>query len=106
MIEYALLVYKWIFLREVNELPNIKSAKKRVLVTATKNTRNVSERSALKTSIKKAKVAVASNDTNSNEIVRTASVDLDKAASKGLIHKNTAARKKSRLAKSMNKANA
>ena len=85
-------------------MPNIKSAKKRVLVTEKKNAKNAAQKSALRTSIKKAKVAIAENNENAANAVKVASVDLDKAASKGLIHKKTADRKKSRLAKALNKA--
>ena len=87
-------------------MPNIKSAKKRVLVTEKKNARNSSEKSALRTSVKKAKVAIESGDSNAAEAVKTASINLDKAATKGLMHKNTVNRKKSRLAKALNKAEA
>ncbi len=80
-------------------MPNIKSAKKRVLVAEKKAANNASAMSALRTSIKKAKVSIATNDANMDKTVKTASVNLDKAAQKGLIHKNQAARKKSRLAK-------
>ena len=85
-------------------MPNIKSAKKRVLVTEKKNAKNAAQKSALRTSIKKAKVAIAENNENAANAVKVASVDLDKAASKGLIHKKTADRNKSRLAKALNKA--
>ena len=84
-------------------MPIIKSAKKRVLVTEKKNAMNSSKKSALRTSVKKARIAIENND-NAAEAVKVASVDLDKAASKGLIHKKTADRKKSRLAKALNKA--
>ncbi len=83
-------------------MPNIKSAKKRVLVSETRAKRNAAAKSALRTSVKKAKLAIASNDANQQATVNAASIKLDKAAAKGLIHKNTAARKKSRLAKAMN----
>ncbi len=85
-------------------MPNIKSAKKRVLITEKKNSKNASQKSALRTSIKKAKVAIEAKDEHAAAAVKTASIDLDKAASKGLIHKNNAARKKSRMAKALSKA--
>ncbi len=91
-------------IQEVNVLPNIKSAKKRVLITEKKNSKNASQKSALRTSIKKARIAVEAKDENAAAAVKTAAIDLDKAASKGLIHKNTAARKKARMAKALNKA--
>lgn len=85
-------------------MPNIKSVKKRVKISEKRNEQNVAQRSALRTSIKKAKAAIESNADNKAEAVKTASINIDKAASKGLIKKQTAARKKSRLAKAANKA--
>ena len=85
-------------------MPNIKSAKKRVKVTATKTERNKAMNSALKTEIKKANAAIASNADNKAEQVKVAITAIDKAASKGLLHKNNAARKKSALATKLNKA--
>ena len=87
-------------------MPNIKSAKKRVLITEKKSQANAAQKSALRTSIKKAKTAIANNDANTAAIVKEASVSIDKAVTKGHLHKNTAARKKSRLAKAMNRAQA
>lgn len=87
-------------------MPNIKSAKKRVIISEKKAARNTSAKSSLRTSVKKAKIAIASKDANSAVAVKAACVDLDKAVSKGLLHKNTAARKKSRITKAMNAANA
>ncbi len=85
-------------------MPNIKSAKKRVKVIATKTERNKAMSSALKTEIKKANAAIASNADNKAEQVKVAITAIDKAASKGLLHKNNAARKKSALATKLNKA--
>ena len=82
-------------------MPNIKSAKKRVRVIAVKTARNKANRSALKTEIKKANAAIASGE-NTAEAVRLAIKKIDQAAAKGLLHKNTAARKKSALAKKAN----
>lgn len=87
-------------------MPNIKSAKKRVLITEKKNHANAAQKSALRTSVKKARVAIASNDANAAAAVKEASISIDKAVTKGLLHKNNAARKKSRLAKAMNRAQA
>lgn len=84
-------------------MPNIKSVKKRVKTSEKKNVQNVAQRSALRTSIKKAKAAIDTNAADKAEAVKTASINIDKAASKGLIKKQTAARKKSRLAKAANK---
>ncbi|MBQ4156499.1 MAG: 30S ribosomal protein S20 [Clostridia bacterium] len=85
-------------------MPNIKSAKKRVKVIATKTERNKAMNSALKTEIKKANAAIASNADNKAEQVKIAITAIDKAQSKGLLHKNNAARKKSALATKLNKA--
>lgn len=85
-------------------MANIKSAKKRVLVTATKTERNKAIKSKVKTSIKKVEAAVAEgNKEAAQEALLNATVDIDKAATKGVYHKNNAARKVSRLAKAVNK---
>lgn len=86
-------------------MPNIKSAKKRVLTNTKKNEANVSAKSALRTSVKKARIAIDTNADNKAEAVKAAAIDLDKAAGKGLISKNAAARKKSRMAKAAAKEN-
>ena len=83
-------------------MPNIKSAKKRVKVTAKKAAINKANRSALKTSIKKANAALDTNADNRDEVVRGAIKKIDQAVAKGLLHKNTAARRKSALAKKAN----
>ena len=80
-------------------MPNIKSAIKRVKVAEKANIANSQARSAMRTTVKKAEQALATGAENAQELVVAASKALDKAASKGLIHKNAAARKKSRLAK-------
>ncbi len=85
-------------------MPNIKSAKKRVIVNKTKADRNKSRNSALKTAIKKAHIAAETNAADKNAIVNDAIKKVDQAATKGLIHKNNAARKKSALAKLLNEA--
>ncbi|MCD7774925.1 MAG: 30S ribosomal protein S20 [Clostridiales bacterium] len=87
-------------------MPNIKSAKKRVIVNKTKAQRNKSANTALKTAIKKANTAIATNAENKAEVVRAAEKKIDQAAAKGIIHKNNAARKKSALAVKLNKSNA
>lgn len=84
-------------------MPNIKSAIKRVKVNATKNQRNSEAKSAMRTVVKRAEANLANNDAST---VLEAARKLDKAVSKGLIHKNAAARKKSRLMKKANKLNA
>ena len=78
-------------------MPNIKSAKKRVRVSATKQARNKSANSALKTAIKKANAAIDANAENKDALVNDAIKKIDQAAAKGLLHKNNAARKKSAL---------
>ena len=88
----------------VKKMPNIKSAKKRVKVNATKAAQNRAANSALKTAIKKANVAIRTNEENKTEHVRAAVKKIDQAAAKNLIHKNWAARKKSSLAAKLNKA--
>ncbi len=88
----------------VTELPNIKSAKKRVLVNATKAANNKAANSALKTAVKKANAAIEANDADKAEVVKVAVKKLDQAAAKGLIHKNNAAHKKSQLVNKLNKS--
>lgn len=78
-------------------MPNIKSAKKRVLISKAKNEANKAAKSALRTSIRKARAEGADA-----EAIKAASIRVDKAAGKGLIHKNKAARLKSQLAKKAN----
>ena len=87
-------------------MPNIKSAKKRVRVNATKAARNKSANTALKTAIKKANIAVETNAADNAELVRLAEKKIDQAAVKGIIHKNNAARKKSALVTRYNKVKA
>lgn len=83
-------------------MPNIKSAKKRVKVIATKTARNKATKSALRTAVKKAYYAVDTNADNKTEAVRLAIKKIDQAAAEGILHKNTAARSKSSLAKRLN----
>ncbi len=82
-------------------MPIIKSSKKRVRVSEKKRAQNIAEKSALRTAIKRFETAVSENDPNSETYLKNATKALDKAASKGLIHKNSAARKKSRLTKKL-----
>ncbi|MCR4646368.1 MAG: 30S ribosomal protein S20 [Oscillospiraceae bacterium] len=83
-------------------MPNIKSAKKRVKVNKTKAEANKARKSNLKTMIKKAELAAATNAPNKEEAVRTAIKRVDQACAKNLLHKNNAARKKAHLAKLLN----
>ena len=85
-------------------LPNIKSAKKRVKVSVKKNLRNRMVKSALHTSLKKLEGAIAADPQNANVQMTATTSAIDKAAAKGVIHKNAANRKKARLAKQLNKA--
>ena len=79
-------------------MPNIKSAKKRVLVAEARNARNKANKSALKTAIKKFEAAaVEGNRTEAEGTYKVAVKAIDKAAAKGLLHKNNAAHKKSAL---------
>lgn len=84
-------------------MANIKSAKKRILVNKTKADRNKSIKSAVKTSIKKVEAAVTAKDKEAAAAaLQNAISTIDKAASKGVYHKNNAARKVSRLSKDVN----
>ena len=85
-------------------MPNIKSAKKRVLVSNVNNERNKMAKSALKTTLKKFEAAVAEGNKEQADSAYTAAVkSIDQAVKKGIIHKNNAARKKSSIALKMNK---
>lgn len=83
-------------------MANIKSSKKRVKVIAAKSERNKAINTALKTDIKKANIALDTNAENKAEAVRVALRAIDKATAKGILHQNTAARKKSSLARKLN----
>lgn len=85
-------------------MANHKQAKKRILINARKRLRNQAIRSAVKTAFKKARAAIEKEDTEAAQrLVYGAIRAIDKAACKGVVHKNTAARKKSRLMKHYNK---
>ena len=85
-------------------MANIKSAKKRILVTETKTARNKAIKSRVKTYVKKVETAVAENNKEAaSAALLEAITEINKAASKGVYHKNTAARKVSRLTKAVNK---
>lgn len=84
-------------------MANIKSAKKRILVTETRTARNKAIRSKVKTSIKKVEAAIAAGDKAAAQAALVAATsEIDKAETKGVYHKNTASRKVSRLAKAVN----
>lgn len=87
-------------------MANIKSAKKRVLVNQKKADRNKSIKSAVKTSIKKVEAAVVAKDKEEAVAALANAIStIDKAATKGVYHKNNAARKVSRLSKAVNTLN-
>ena len=84
-------------------MANIKSAKKRILVTETKAARNKAIRSKVKTCIKKVKAAIAAGDKAAAQASLLVAIsEIDKATSKGVYHKNTASRKVSRISKAVN----
>lgn len=84
-------------------MPNIKSAKKRVKTDAKKRIQNKEDISSMKTAIKKTKAeAKANNKEKAMDCLKDANKKIDKAAKLGLIHKNKAARNKSKLAKAVN----
>lgn len=85
-------------------MPNIRSAKKRVRVITKKTLYNKAVRSDLRTAVKKAELALADNSEGKAEAVKSAMIKLDRAVNKGVLHKNTAARKKSQLALKLNRA--
>ncbi|MBQ7821888.1 MAG: 30S ribosomal protein S20 [Clostridia bacterium] len=84
-------------------MPNIKSAKKRVIVTATKTMQNKMFKTSLKTSIKKYEAAIEAGDKAlAAETYKDAVKKIDRAVAKNIIHKNTAARRKSSFTKKLN----
>ena len=85
-------------------MPNIKSAKKRVQVSALQNARNKANKSALKTAVKKFEAAVASgNREQADSAYKVAVKTVDQGVKKGILHKNNAARKKSSMTLKLNK---
>ena len=85
-------------------MPNINSAIKRVKVSEAKNLRNRMVKSKVKTAIKKFETEIATAPANAAAQYSLTTSAIDKAAAKGILHKNTASRKKARLAKQMAKA--
>ena len=84
-------------------MPNIKSAKKRVIITEKKNLENRSAMSEVKTCLKKLNAAIDSGDkAAAEELFKAATKVLDSAVTKGIMHINTAANKKSGFAKRIN----
>lgn len=90
--------------QEVKELANIKSSIKRVNTARARTLENTMKKSALKTVIKKCREAIDKSSDTAADVLKKATKALDKAASKNLVHKNTAARRKSKLAKALNAA--
>lgn len=85
-------------------MANIKSAKKRVLVTEVRTERNKAIRSGVKTAVKKVYAAIDANDKEAAKAALLAATStIDKATSKGVYHKNYASRKISRLSIAVNK---
>lgn len=85
-------------------MPNIKSQKDRVIQAKKEALHNKAIKSNLKTVVKKADAAIASNAADKDAMVKAAVSAIDKAQSKGVLHKNTASRKISRMARRANKA--
>ena len=84
-------------------MANIKSASKRVLLTQKATAKNKAAKSLMKTNIKKFETAAAGSDqTSAEQAYKVAVKTVDRAATKGLIHKNKAARRKSALTKKLN----
>ncbi|NLY10639.1 MAG: 30S ribosomal protein S20 [Firmicutes bacterium] len=86
-------------------MANIKSAEKRVRTSERNRRRNVAQKSALKTAVKRFKDAIETGSENTSALYVNAIKNIDKAAAKGLIHKNAAARYKSRLTKKLASVN-
>ena len=85
-------------------MPNIKSAKKRVLIGKARNIRNNARKSDLKTAIKKFEAAAAEgNRTDANGAYKVAVKKVDQAVAKGVLHKNAAAHKKSAMTLKLNR---
>ena len=85
-------------------MPNIKSAKKRVLIGKARNMRNKAAKSDLKTAIKKFEAAAAEgNRTDADGAYKVAVKKVDQAVAKGVLHKNAAAHKKSAMTLKLNR---
>jgi len=84
-------------------VPNIKSAVKRVELAKARTIKNAAAKSTLRTTLRRFEEALNTNEENASSALKKATRALDKASSKGLVHKNMAARKKSRLTKKLAK---
>ena len=87
-------------------MPNIRSSEKRVRVNRKKNLRNRMVKSGVKTAVRKYTLALNTELSAAPEQLSAATSALDRAVAKGVIHKNTANRKKARMARALNKAQA
>jgi len=97
------LILSFLRVKGVKNVPKIKSAVKRVRIIRKHTLRNVSLKSALRTAIRKLEKSLTGNDRQvTGQNLRNALRTIDKAVTKGILHKNTAARKKSRLTKKYN----
>ena len=85
-------------------MPNIKSAIKRVKIAEIRRVKNAATKTKLRTAVKRYAEAVQAKSENAQVLLVKAVSNLDKAARKGVIHKNAASRKKSRLQKALNKS--
>jgi small subunit ribosomal protein S20 len=85
-------------------MANTKSAIKRIKTSERRRLRNQAVKSATRTSVKKARTAIAANPAEAQDELKAAISALDRAVSKGVIHRNNAARRKSRLMKRFNTA--
>ncbi len=86
-------------------MPNIKSAKKRVKQSEKRRKRNLARKTAIKTAFKKVLAALTGNDiVQAKELLKDAQAKVSRAKGKGVLHRNTAARKISRLAKKVSSA--
>ena len=85
-------------------MPNIKSAKKRVLVNQVKAARNKAAKSALKTQLKRFDAAISEgNRVEADKVYKATVKAVDQAAARGLLHRNTAANRKSKMTLRLNK---
>ena len=83
-------------------MANIKSQMKRIKTNEKRRVRNKSVRSSVRTAVRKFREAAAAGSDDAGELMRSASRALDKAVSKGVIHRNQAANKKAAMAKKVN----
>lgn len=89
-------------------MPNIRSAKKRMRIEEKRRARNASVKSTVRTYVTKARTAIAADTEapQTEEAIREAISNLDRAVTKGVLHANNAARRKSRLMARLNKVQA